>query len=87
MGHYALVLSSREERAILLGDAVECPLQLEEPDFYAMSDVDPALAARTRELLWAELEGTTTTMTAAHFPGLEFGRVIRGAGKRYFTPS
>ena len=58
LGHYCLVVSSGEERAFLLGDAVECPLQLEEPDFYAMSDVDPKLAARTRELLWRELEGT-----------------------------
>ena len=86
MGHYGLVLSSGDERAVLLGDAVECPLQLEEPDFSVISDVDPALAARTREALWAELEGTPALVTAAHFPGLEFGRVMRGEGKRYFTP-
>lgn len=87
LGHYGLVLSSGDERALLLGDAVECPLQLEEPDFSVMSDVDPALAARTREALWAELEGTSAMVTAAHFPGLEFGRVMRGEGKRYFTTS
>lgn len=86
LGHYGLVVSSRDERAVILGDAVECPLQLEEPDFYALSDVDPALAGRTREALWRELEGTDTTMTAAHFPGLEFGRVLAGSGKRYFAP-
>jgi glyoxylase-like metal-dependent hydrolase (beta-lactamase superfamily II) len=86
LGHYGLVLSSGNERAVILGDAVECPLQLEEPDFYAMSDVDPALAARTRETLWRELEGTDTIMTGAHFPGLEFGRVLTGQGKRYFSP-
>lgn len=83
LGHYCLVVSSGEERAFLLGDAVECPLQLEEPDFYAMSDVDPKLAARTRELLWSELEGTNALVGAAHFPGLEFGRVLRGQGKNY----
>ncbi|MDQ3106724.1 MAG: MBL fold metallo-hydrolase [Actinomycetota bacterium] len=87
MGHYGLVLASHDERALLLGDAVECPLQLEEPDFSVMSDVDPVLAARTREALWAELEGTSAVVTAAHFPGLEFGRVLRGEGKRYFTPA
>jgi hypothetical protein len=48
--------------------------------------VDPALAARTREALWRELEGTATTVTAAHFPGLEFGRVLAGTGRRYFSP-
>jgi glyoxylase-like metal-dependent hydrolase (beta-lactamase superfamily II) len=85
LGHYGFVVSSGDARAILLGDAVECPLQLEEPDFYALSDVDPKLAARTREALWRELEGTNTLMTAAHFPGLEFGRVLSGTGNRYFT--
>ena len=84
-GHYGLIVSSGSERAVILGDAVECPLQLEEPDFHAMSDVDPELAARTREALWRELEGTEALVTAAHFPGLQFGRVLRGEGRRYFS--
>lgn len=87
LGHYCLVLSSGAERALLLGDAVECPLQLEEPDFYAMSDMDPALARRTREAVWAEVEGTATLVGAAHFPGLQFGRVLGGQGRRWFTPA
>ncbi|MGA3215527.1 MAG: MBL fold metallo-hydrolase [Acidimicrobiales bacterium] len=86
LGHYGLVVSSKSDRAVLLGDAVECPLQLAEPDFHAMSDVDPAMAARTREALWRELEGTDTAVSAAHFPGLEFGRVLRGTGRRLFAP-
>ena len=84
-GHYGLVVASGEDRAVILGDAVECPLQLEETDFHALSDVDPALAARTREALWRELEGTSALVTAAHFPGLEFGRVLPGRGKLYFS--
>lgn len=84
-GHYGVIVSSGEDRAVVLGDAVECPLQLEEPDLSVLSDVDPALAARTRESLWRELEGTDSLMTGAHFPGLQFGRVLRGKGKRYFS--
>jgi glyoxylase-like metal-dependent hydrolase (beta-lactamase superfamily II) len=84
-GHNVLVLSSGDKRAVLLGDAVTCPIQLEEPDWTAMSDVDKAMAARTRAALFQELEGTDTTMVGAHFPGLEFGRVMRGEGKRYFA--
>jgi glyoxylase-like metal-dependent hydrolase (beta-lactamase superfamily II) len=86
-GHYGLVVSSGGERAVVLGDAVECPLQVEEPDFYVLSDVDPALAARTREALWRELEGTPALVAGAHFPGLEFGRVLAGNGKRFFAPA
>ena len=86
LGSYSLVLSSGQARAFLLGDAVECPLQLEEPDFSVLSDVDPALAARTRELLWRELEGSDALVGAAHFPGLELGRVLTGGtGRRWFA--
>lgn len=86
-GHYGLVVASGEERAYILGDAVECPLQVAEADFYALSDVDPALAQRTREGLWRELEGSDTLVGAAHFPDLEFGRILPGRGKRYFSPT
>lgn len=86
MGHLCLVVSSGDERVVLLGDAVECPLQLSEPDFYALSDVDPALSARTREALWRELEGTSTLVGAAHFPDLQFGRILAGGGRRLFGP-
>jgi hypothetical protein len=52
-----------------------------------MSDIDPALAARTRETLWKELEGTSALVGAAHFPDLQLGRVLAGQGKRWFTPA
>lgn len=85
MGHQVVILSSGDERMLLLGDAVTCPVQLEEEDWAAMSDMDAALSRRTRDALWAELEGTDTSFTAAHFPDLQFGRVLRGNGKRYFS--
>jgi glyoxylase-like metal-dependent hydrolase (beta-lactamase superfamily II) len=86
-GHYGLVVSSGSERAVLLGDAVECPLQVEEPDFWVLSDVDPALARRTREAVWRELEGTETLVGAAHFPDLRFGRILVGEGRPFFSSS
>lgn len=85
-GSAGLVVSSGKERAMLLGDAISCPVQLEESEWYSMADVDPALAKQTREALWRETEGSETLVGAAHFPNLEFGRVIRGEGKRYFGP-
>jgi hypothetical protein len=53
------------------------------PDWVNLSDVDPALAAATRAALWEELEGGGHPFTAAHFPGLEFGRLLRGRGRRF----
>jgi glyoxylase-like metal-dependent hydrolase (beta-lactamase superfamily II) len=80
-GHTALVISSGAERAMLLGDATHCPVELEQSEWDGLGDVDPALAKRTRAAMFAELERSGTPATAAHFPGLAFGRVLRAEGK------
>ena len=85
MGHQVLVVSSGDERALLLGDSITCPLQLQHEDWGAASDMDPALAQRTRELLWRELEDEHTVGVGAHFPELQHGRVLVGQGRRWYT--
>lgn len=82
-GHSVVVVSTGQQRMLLLGDAITCPLQLQEAEWGAISDVDPSLAARTREALWRELEGPATMGVGAHFPELQFGRVLRGHGRRW----
>jgi glyoxylase-like metal-dependent hydrolase (beta-lactamase superfamily II) len=82
-GHYVLVISSGTERAFLLGDAVQCPLQLTEGDIGFLSDVDRAMAARTREALFRELENQDVGIGMDHFPGLEFQRILRGQGRQW----
>jgi glyoxylase-like metal-dependent hydrolase (beta-lactamase superfamily II) len=84
-GHYSVVVSAGSERALILGDAVTCPAQLEETEWHALSDVDPRLAARTREALFRDLESEGGAATGCHFPGLEFGRVIKGAAGRTWS--
>ncbi len=82
-GSAVVVVSSGVERALLLGDVVHCPVELVESEWEMVHDVDPALAARTREALAKELAGTDTPVAAAHFPGLRFGRLLPGtAGRR-----
>jgi hypothetical protein len=49
-----------------------------------MGDVDPTLADRTRERLWRELENERTTGVGAHFPELQFGRVLAGAARHWY---
>ncbi|NEK85081.1 MBL fold metallo-hydrolase [Blastococcus saxobsidens] len=82
-GHLSVVVSSGVHRALLLGDAITCPLQLEEPTWHAMGDIDPQLAAQVRERLFRELEGDTTYGAGAHFPELQFGRVMAGEMRRW----
>jgi glyoxylase-like metal-dependent hydrolase (beta-lactamase superfamily II) len=81
-GSTIIVVSSGEERALLLGDVVHCPVELLDDEWAGMGDVDPELARRTRVALNRELEGNDTPVAAAHFPGLQFGRVLAGTGKR-----
>ncbi len=61
-------------RMLLLGDAVYCPQQLSHSDWQAASDVDPALARRTRETFLRDLELHGGEAVGSHFPGLIAGR-------------
>ena len=84
-GSSIVVLSSKEDRAMLLGDVVHCPVQLLEPEWDGLMDVDPAQAKRTREMLNRELDGADIPVAAAHFPNLRFGRLLKAEGKRSFV--
>ena len=86
-GSAGVVISSGEERAFLLGDAVGCPVQITETEWSGLGDIDPKLARRTQEALMRELEGKPDLVGASHFPGLTLGRVLTGEGKRYWQPS
>ncbi len=83
-GHAGLVLSSGTERAFILGDAISCPVQLTETEWSGLGDMDPKLARKSQEVVAREAEATGALLTAAHFPGLTFGRVLMGEGKRYW---
>ncbi|HUP85897.1 MAG TPA: MBL fold metallo-hydrolase [Acidimicrobiales bacterium] len=81
-GSTIVVLSSGDERAMLLGDVVHCPVELLDDEWQGMSDVDPELALRTRTALAKELEGRDIPVAAAHFPGMRFGRLLAASGRR-----
>ncbi len=82
-GHLSVIVSSGVHRALLLGDAITCPLQLDEPTWSALGDLDPRLAAEVRARLFRELEGENTYGAGAHFPELQFGRVLAGEMRRW----
>jgi glyoxylase-like metal-dependent hydrolase (beta-lactamase superfamily II) len=86
-GSTVVVISSGTERAMLLGDVVHCPVELLDDEWAGMADVDPELALKTRVALARELEGTDVPVAAAHFPGLQFGRLLKGQGRRQWQVS
>lgn len=83
-GHQTVVVSSGDERAVIMGDILHCPVQLVEPEWSVLFDIDPAAAKATREKLLDELAAEDVTIACGHFPEAAFGRVLRGEGKRYW---
>jgi glyoxylase-like metal-dependent hydrolase (beta-lactamase superfamily II) len=75
-GSTVVVVSDGTARALLLGDIIHCPLELMDDDFNLLVDHDQELANRVREAYARELAGSETVAAAAHFPGLQFGRLI-----------
>ena len=84
-GSTVLVLSSGQARGVLLGDVVHCPVELVDAEWASLGDVDQVLAQRTREALAQEFEGSGVPMAGPHFPGMRFGRLMTGTGRRYWN--
>jgi glyoxylase-like metal-dependent hydrolase (beta-lactamase superfamily II) len=84
-GSGVMVVSSGTARAVLLGDVAHCPVELLDDEWAGLGDVDPELARRTRVALMREYEGQDVPITASHFPGLQFGRVLAGQGRRLWV--
>jgi glyoxylase-like metal-dependent hydrolase (beta-lactamase superfamily II) len=84
-GHQTYVISSGHERALFLGDAMSCPLQMEVHEFEALADFDRELGIRTRDRIMAELDDGDL-VSGPHFPGVRFGRIVIGEeGSRYWA--
>jgi glyoxylase-like metal-dependent hydrolase (beta-lactamase superfamily II) len=81
-GSTIVVLNSGGQRALLLGDAVHCPVELVDVEWASLGDFDPVVARRTREQLARELEQSNTPAAGAHFAGMRFGRLIEGNDRR-----
>lgn len=84
-GSTSYVVSSRGERALLIGDVAHSVVELEEPDWQAVFDVDPVAAQAVRHRLADEVTDTGDLVAAAHFPGLAFGRIVTVGDRRRFT--
>lgn len=83
-GHTSFILSSGTQRAIILGDIISCPMQIRNIEMEVVFDTDPKLAVQTRERIMREIDGDML-VGGPHFPGLRFGRVLMGEGKRYWS--
>lgn len=84
-GSTIFVVSSEGERALLIGDVAHSVVELTEPEWEAVFDVDPAAAQAVRSALVDEVTDTDDLVAAAHFPELRLGRLITVPGGRRWT--
>ena len=81
-GHCSFLVSSGNARAVILGAAIHCPLQISHPEWAFAADANPEAARRARELLLRELDAPDTVVVGPHFPDAVFGRVLAGTAFR-----
>lgn len=87
-GQVAVKLSSQGESALVSGDSVHHPVQMEHPELCSCVDIAPETAARTRRRLLDSLAGTSTLLLGSHFPAPTAGHVRReGDSYRLVTPA
>ena len=86
-GSMSLLITSGAERAIIVGDAIAHPAQVEHPDWGVRLRLRRRDRLRTRSQLLDRIEAEGLTMTACHFPEPGFGRVVRLEGRRYWQAS
>jgi glyoxylase-like metal-dependent hydrolase (beta-lactamase superfamily II) len=85
-GSSTVVLSSRNERAMVVGDIVHCPAELLQPGFsIGGGDYDRPTVDRVRAMVRREMEETGLKVSSPHFPGLRFGRLVAGEGRRIWA--
>jgi glyoxylase-like metal-dependent hydrolase (beta-lactamase superfamily II) len=81
-GHCSFVISSGNERAVVMGDTIHCALEISHPELALLTDVDPGLGIATRTRIQRELDEPNTVTVGSHFPDAVFGRVLTGAAGR-----
>ena len=82
-GNVVIELDDNRQRAVMSGDVIHHPVQIERSDWSSNFDLDPDAARVTRQALLEELADTDVVLLPAHFAPPTAMCVIR-AGEGYF---
>jgi len=85
-GHQSILVTSGDEKAIILGDASHSPVQIIHPEWAPWFDADPELSSRTRVELFDRIEQEGLKIAAGHYRYPGFGGIVRVEGKRRWHP-
>ena len=84
-GHQVIAVTSGGETALITGDMLHAKEQIENADWCAGVDTDKTASAASREAVLARAEREGLLVAAGHFhPGVNYGRVVRRQGRRYW---
>ena len=83
-GHTSILIVSKGERGVILGDAAHVPAQVQEVDWSPRADTDPELSRATRRTLLDGIERDDSVLISGHFPAPGFGRILRVIDRRYW---
>jgi glyoxylase-like metal-dependent hydrolase (beta-lactamase superfamily II) len=77
-------LDDGRRRAVMSGDVIHHPVQIERPDWTSRFCLDPAAARARRGELLERIAGTDTLLLPAHFAGPTAVHVTREAGGYFY---
>jgi glyoxylase-like metal-dependent hydrolase (beta-lactamase superfamily II) len=76
-GHVSIEIESQGERAMVTGDMMHHPIQLERPADTVRFDMDQARASRTRQAVVEDLANSDVFVIGSHFAEPTGGYVVR----------
>ncbi len=80
--HVSVAIMSQGEAAVIIGDVCHHPAQMIECGWSPVFDMNPALAAESREKLMQRIEDDRMIAVGGHFAHPGFGRLVRVDGRR-----
>ena len=85
-GHQSILVTSGDEKAVILGDASHSPVQVIHPEWAPRFDADPEVSSRTRVELFDRIEHEGLKIAAGHYRYPGCGGIVRVEGNRRWHP-
>ena len=83
-GHMSLLIASKNQRALLVGDILGSPMQATETDFNYSPDWDGPMGIKTRNDILDRAEQEEAVVIGSHLSYPGWGTMIRWEGRRYW---
>jgi len=85
-GHMSMLIASKNERAVIIGDIAGSPAHITETNWFYNPDTDKDLGMKSRLRVLDRAEKENMVVLGAHMTRPGWGRLIRWEGKRYWQP-